>query len=212
MCGTGCVATRPVFFAPHGGTMPGFPNRPRPHAARRFTPCPARCCPKPSISTSRAPWCARPRCSRSCAPRPRSWPRPDADRRRPGPALRPARARHRREARLEIGTFTGYSALAVAAALPEDGKLVACDVSEEWTRSGGATGRRRASRTRSTCASRPRETLAKLLAAGGRHVRLRVHRRRQARLRRLLRGLPQAHAQERPDRDRQRAVERQGRR
>ncbi len=34
---------------------------------------------------------------------------------------------------LEIGTFTGYSALAVAAALPADGKLVACDVSEEWT-------------------------------------------------------------------------------
>jgi predicted O-methyltransferase YrrM len=34
---------------------------------------------------------------------------------------------------LEVGTFTGYSALAVAAALPEDGRLVACDVSEEWT-------------------------------------------------------------------------------
>ena len=39
---------------------------------------------------------------------------------------------------LEIGTFTGYSALAVAMALPADGKLVACDVSEEWT----AVGRR----------------------------------------------------------------------
>ena len=35
---------------------------------------------------------------------------------------------------LEIGTFTGYSALAMAAALPEDGRLVTCDVSEEWTR------------------------------------------------------------------------------
>lgn len=34
---------------------------------------------------------------------------------------------------IEIGTFTGYSALAVAAALPTDGKLVCCDVSEEWT-------------------------------------------------------------------------------
>jgi predicted O-methyltransferase YrrM len=34
---------------------------------------------------------------------------------------------------LEIGTFTGYSALAVAAALPPDGKLVCCDISEEWT-------------------------------------------------------------------------------
>ena len=34
---------------------------------------------------------------------------------------------------IEVGTFTGYSALAVALALPEDGRLVACDVSEEWT-------------------------------------------------------------------------------
>ncbi len=34
---------------------------------------------------------------------------------------------------LEIGTFTGYSALAVAMALPADGKLVCCDKSEEWT-------------------------------------------------------------------------------
>src|SRR5260221_11990804 len=34
---------------------------------------------------------------------------------------------------IEIGTFTGYSALAVASALPADGRLVCCDVSEEWT-------------------------------------------------------------------------------
>ncbi len=34
---------------------------------------------------------------------------------------------------LEVGTFTGYSALAVADALPEHGRLVACDVSVEWT-------------------------------------------------------------------------------
>jgi predicted O-methyltransferase YrrM len=37
---------------------------------------------------------------------------------------------------LEVGTFTGYSALTVALALPEDGQLVACDVSEEWTNIG----------------------------------------------------------------------------
>jgi caffeoyl-CoA O-methyltransferase len=33
---------------------------------------------------------------------------------------------------VEIGTFTGYSALCIARGLPEDGKLLCCDVSEEW--------------------------------------------------------------------------------
>ena len=35
---------------------------------------------------------------------------------------------------LEVGTFTGYSALAVALALPEGGRVVTCDISEDWTR------------------------------------------------------------------------------
>jgi predicted O-methyltransferase YrrM len=34
---------------------------------------------------------------------------------------------------LELGVFTGYSALSVALALPPEGKLIACDVNEEWT-------------------------------------------------------------------------------
>jgi|TARA_B100000579_G_scaffold37554_1_gene26284 predicted O-methyltransferase YrrM len=37
---------------------------------------------------------------------------------------------------IEVGTFTGYSALAVALALPEDGYLLACDISEEFTSIG----------------------------------------------------------------------------
>ena len=68
---------------------------------------------------------------------------------------------------VEVGTFTGYSALCVAEALPADGKLWCCDVSEEWTAIGAALlagGRRRGP-------DRPHlgpalETLDALLAAG----------------------------------------------
>jgi caffeoyl-CoA O-methyltransferase len=35
---------------------------------------------------------------------------------------------------VEVGTFTGYSALCIARGLPEEGRLLACDVSEEWTK------------------------------------------------------------------------------
>jgi len=34
---------------------------------------------------------------------------------------------------LELGTFTGYSALAMALSLPEDGQLITCDVNTQWT-------------------------------------------------------------------------------
>ncbi|BBK32849.1 putative O-methyltransferase YrrM [Stella humosa] len=37
---------------------------------------------------------------------------------------------------IEVGTYTGYSALSVAQALPADGKLICCDISEEWTSIG----------------------------------------------------------------------------
>jgi len=37
---------------------------------------------------------------------------------------------------IEIGTFTGYSALCLARGLADDGELICCDVSEEWTSVG----------------------------------------------------------------------------
>lgn len=35
---------------------------------------------------------------------------------------------------LELGTFTGYSALAMSLALPDHGQLITCDISENWTK------------------------------------------------------------------------------
>lgn len=37
---------------------------------------------------------------------------------------------------IEVGTFTGYTALKIAQALPADGRLVCCDISTEWTDMG----------------------------------------------------------------------------
>jgi caffeoyl-CoA O-methyltransferase len=37
---------------------------------------------------------------------------------------------------VEVGTFTGYSSLCIARALPDDGQLICCDISDEWTRIG----------------------------------------------------------------------------
>jgi len=68
---------------------------------------------------------------------------------------------------LEIGTFTGYSALTVASALPPDGKLIACDVSEEWTSIGRRYWREAGLESRIDLRLAPAtETLRGLLAAG----------------------------------------------
>ncbi len=34
---------------------------------------------------------------------------------------------------IEIGTFTGYSSICIASAMPENGKLICCDISPQWT-------------------------------------------------------------------------------
>lgn len=68
---------------------------------------------------------------------------------------------------IEIGTYTGYSALAVALALPPQGKLIACDVSEEWTCIGRPFWREAGVESRIELRIQPGlKTLDELLAAG----------------------------------------------
>jgi caffeoyl-CoA O-methyltransferase len=68
---------------------------------------------------------------------------------------------------LEIGTFTGYSALAVALALPADGELITCDVSAEWTAVGQPFWRQAGVDSRIDLRIKPAlETLDELLADG----------------------------------------------
>lgn len=69
---------------------------------------------------------------------------------------------------LEIGTFTGYSALCVAEALGPGGRLVACDVSEEWTAIGKPHWRDAGVADRIDLRIGPAiDTLDGLVAAGG---------------------------------------------
>ncbi len=68
---------------------------------------------------------------------------------------------------IEVGVFTGYSSLSVAQALPADGRIVACDVNEEWSaiarrfwEKGGVAGKITLHLAPAT------DTLDKLLAGG----------------------------------------------
>src|SRR5690606_31273469 len=68
---------------------------------------------------------------------------------------------------IEIGTYTGYSALAVALALPDDGLLITCDVNPEWTEIGRPFWREAGVEARIDLRLRPAiDTLDELLAAG----------------------------------------------
>jgi len=69
---------------------------------------------------------------------------------------------------IEVGTFTGYSTLAMAQALPEDGRVLACDVSREWTYMGRRYWERAGLAERIELVLAPaNETLAQALEAGG---------------------------------------------
>jgi len=68
---------------------------------------------------------------------------------------------------LEVGVFTGYSSTVVALALPSDGQLVACDVSEEWTNVARRYWREAGVESKIELHVRPAvQTLDALLAAG----------------------------------------------
>ena len=69
---------------------------------------------------------------------------------------------------LEVGVYTGYSSTVVALALPPDGKLVACDVSAEWTDVARRYWREAGVESKIELHVRPAlQTLDALLAAGG---------------------------------------------
>jgi len=69
---------------------------------------------------------------------------------------------------IEIGTFTGYSAICIARALGPGGTLVSCDVSEEWTATAREFWRRAGLADRIELRLAPaRDTLDALLLEGG---------------------------------------------
>jgi predicted O-methyltransferase YrrM len=70
---------------------------------------------------------------------------------------------------IEVGVFTGYSALWIALALPEDGRILACDVSEKWTAIGRRYWREAGVEHKIDLRLAPAlQTLDQILAEGGR--------------------------------------------
>jgi predicted O-methyltransferase YrrM len=69
---------------------------------------------------------------------------------------------------IEVGTYTGYSALAVALALPADGTIITCDVNAEWPAVGQHFWREAGVESRIDLRVKPAlETLDELVASGG---------------------------------------------
>ena len=106
---------------------------------------------------------------------------------------------------VEVGTFTGYSSICIARGLQPGGRLLCCDVSEEYT----AIARRAwaqaglADRIELRIGPGHRDAAG---AAGRDDDRRRLHRRRQAELRQLLRRAAAPPARRRADPGRQHAV------
>ncbi|MDE1461199.1 O-methyltransferase [Spartinivicinus poritis] len=69
---------------------------------------------------------------------------------------------------VEVGTFTGYSALWMASVLPDDGELIACDISDEYTSKAKQYWQQAGITNKIDLKIKPAtESLAELLAAGG---------------------------------------------
>ena len=86
---------------------------------------------------------------------------------------------------VEVGTFTGYSAICIARGLADGGRLLCCDVSEEWTSLAREYWKRAGVADQIELRLGPAAQTLRALPAGT-SFDLRVHRRGQDRLRRVL--------------------------